>query len=345
MNQIEVIDQAFVPNTCCLANVNSFDRDSLATATIEHECDITPDLLTLSLDDYSTRCMSGPIGVLVTIAKMPTRHPINLILTYDDPVPEQSKLAQLMIQAEKISHMPEVERPGALVSLIRDNIKYPYRDPNLIGRELSREEQAFADRILSHDPYVGVSEVCEFGIGICGHFAAVFQKLSNSAKLESDCHAAFCHLTNIRFPQSDRSLFKSFQLGTTLRVPHAWNEVFLSNGELIPVDATTGLVGTSLDHRFAFIEAGYRTTPCFHYGIELGGNDKSVDLFGERDPSCFLSPGERYKTILISLPPTTEVGELCLKFDRSGTSGFSYYIESATFVQGDFVKVIRNHRK
>ncbi|RLI90706.1 MAG: hypothetical protein DRO89_05400, partial [Candidatus Altiarchaeales archaeon] len=166
------------------------------------------------------------IPIQVTIR----RHPVEInegdVLFHTVTIDSSDKLNKLKEKARELKELPERDRIKAVNELVRKTLRYPYE----LGREKISEEAG---------KRVNLSEVVEKGVGVCGHFSALYAVLAQEAGLKVAPQSG--KVKNIMRPGTGERLFKAYELGE--EIYHAWIEIELNDGTWIPVDPTANVVG------------------------------------------------------------------------------------------------------
>jgi len=163
-------------------------------------------------------------------------------------------------KARDLLLIPEKERIGRVLEILRSHLKYAYKD---VIEELYKADSRKADwvekntGITSKIPNFPLSQVLEGGFGICTHFATAYLWLAQKAGLKGVILSSGDNvIKNIRRSDNNERLFKSFEVGEYTS-PHVWVEIKTSTGDWIPVDPTTNLIGDTEEGLQMFREANY----------------------------------------------------------------------------------------
>lgn len=225
---------------------------------------------------------------------------------------ETEKVHNLVLQAEAIKNLPEHERPAAILNLLRDNIQYAHKD---VLEKVSETDPELAQWVAKNTGLnsfstmnVPLSELVEKGYGVCRHLSVAYLYLAEKAGLEG-CfmNSDSGTIKNIERTDTKEKLFKSTEIGKPVS-PHSWIEIKLSNGQWIPVDPSTKLVGDSPEKLEMFRQANYLA---IGYGIDIEGEPH--ELWAEGKGLTF-KPGESrtegaYHLFLKSTRPSYKISK------------------------------------
>ncbi|MEK9156273.1 MAG: transglutaminase-like domain-containing protein [Patescibacteria group bacterium] len=200
--------------------------------------------------------------VTVTIEKQPTK--IVEGETYCNGAvlvdTESESMRSLATQEEALKELPEAQRPGAVLKLLRENVHYAYNDVIDAIAQTNPDLAAWVAKNTGVDSHVfklPLSQIIDKGYGVCRHLSVAYLWLAQKAGLEGTLLTSdYRGITNVERRDNGKQLFKSVAVGEPL-IPHAWTEVRLSNGEWVPVDPSVMLVGDTEEGMQTFQEAGY----------------------------------------------------------------------------------------
>jgi hypothetical protein len=234
-----------------------------------------------------------PLEIPMEIEKLPTTAEMGAIL-HMIQIDHSPRYQQMIEEARAIQALPERERPRALVRLLRSQVQFAY--PIKI-QELEEKDPVLAERVKGIidirtegvvDP-LPLSEVIESGYGVCRHLAVAMLPLAQAAGLEGAlCASNSGRIKNVIRKDTGQPLFKLYDIDSTTD-PHVWVELRTSDGEWIPVDPATQLVGDNLESLATFQEANYRALTGF---LNIKGFPAHVGWL-DNDPSLEFLPGER----------------------------------------------------
>jgi hypothetical protein len=205
----------------------------------------------------------------------------------------------LVRKARDLQKEPEDKRIKEVVKLVRETIKYPYQETL---EEIQKTDEKEADWIKENacgdvTGNVKLSEIVEHGYGACRQYSILFALLAQEAGLRgtTEFSSTWKKMNNIIRPDTKEKLFKTVPLGE-IDPPHAWNEVQLSDGRWIPVDATANLIGIDSNSLEIFQRARYESSRNFEINNLPAGLAYS--------PSISFKPGQgtvkQEKTIKLS---------------------------------------------
>lgn len=215
---------------------------------------------------------------------------------------ELPALAEMLGNARELRALPERQRPGALLHLLRSKVAYSYPD---ILASLGRTDSTLVEAIRDNNrtPFIEQAvfrRAVQLGYGNCQPLSVAMLYLGKEAGLEGAFLTNAPRLgkiegadpnpiTNVIRRDTHTRLFKMDErIGSNIPEGHAWVELRTSDGEWIPVDPATELVGDTEEGIATFKEANYRAS----VGLKLNMSPlpEGVQHFGTRDLE-FL-PGE-----------------------------------------------------
>lgn len=166
-------------------------------------------------------------------------------------------------QATALQTLPEEQRPRRVLELLRGSVQYAY--PGVV-KELQASDPELGAWVAANvstnrqgAPPVKLSDVLQSGYGVCSHLAPAYLWLAEKAGLEGGIFTSDTGvITNVLNPETGQPLFKSTDVGQPAEA-HAWAEIRLSNGQWIPVDPSTGIIGDDQPGRNTFAAAGYKS--------------------------------------------------------------------------------------
>lgn len=220
---------------------------------------------------------------------------------------ETEKMSSITSRAEALRTVPEIERPKAVLELLRENVQYAYND---VGEAVSKSDPELASWVAqntginSSASNVPLSELIDKGYGVCRHLAVAYLWLAQKAGLEGTLMASdYGGIRNIKRTDTGERLFKSVDVGQPLPA-HAWAEIRTSDGRWIPVDPSVKLVGDTEEGLSMFQEAGYEGI--WGYGIEIDTqpNELSPNSTKMTMPPAQSTAEAKFSLLLKSTKPT-----------------------------------------
>ena len=200
---------------------------------------------------------------------------------------ETEKMKSIAKEAEEASTLPETERIKKVLEIFKNYIHYAYKeDIDKLAESDSESANWIRENIIKKaENKVPISQVFEKGYGICRHMAPAYLWLAQKAGLKGliATRAGKGIIKNItRTDNNNKKLFKTDIPG------HAWIEIQLGDGRLVPVDPSVedGLVGDTEESLDMFRKANYMAAADEAYYGEGSNN-----LSGLKTPINF-SPGE-----------------------------------------------------
>lgn len=156
---------------------------------------------------------------------------------------ETEKMQSIVDEVKKFQDLPEEERLSKILETLRKYVKYPFKKDNdnlkSENPELAEwvEENVLTDAIK----IMNLSDTFEKGYGICGNLSLAYLYLAEKVGLKGVILNSEV-IQNINRADNNEQLFKLVDVGE--RAPsHFWCEIELSNGEWVPVDPSTNLIG------------------------------------------------------------------------------------------------------
>ncbi|MFZ2522303.1 MAG: transglutaminase-like domain-containing protein [Minisyncoccia bacterium] len=218
---------------------------------------------------------------------------------------ETERMQSLATQAEALLEIPENERPAKVLEILRSKMHYAYND---VLDKLSESDPDLAKWVaentglsspFSHD--VPLSDLVEKGYGVCRHLSVAYLWLAQKAGLKGVLLSSeYGSIKNIERTDTKQKLFRSADIGKPVSA-HSWVEIKTSDGQWIPVDPSTKLVGDSEEGLAMFKEANYLA---IGYGIDIDA--EPGDKLGVDRTAIFFAPAE----------PTSS-GTFCLELRSS----------------------------
>jgi hypothetical protein len=282
-----------------------------------------------------------PLEIPMEIEKLPTTVEVGTVL-HMIKIDNSPRYQQMLEEAKALREIPERERPRKLVELLRSQIQYAY--PAKI-KELEETDPALAERINRiidirtegvADP-LPLSEVVESGYGVCRHLAVAMLPLAQAAGLQGAlCASNAGRIKNIIRKDNGQQLFKLYNIESTTD-PHVWVELRTSDGEWIPVDPATQLVGDNSDSLATFQDANYRALTGY---LDIKGLPAHVSWLYQ-DPSLEFLPGEKThngtlkvnakETFAIKQSPTGELVSQVAETNYKGPLSFTISAQPSSY--------------
>jgi len=157
---------------------------------------------------------------------------------------ENDKMLSIVKELEQYKDLPEKEKLSKVLDVLRKNIQYPYKKDveDLKAKNPDLAEWVEKSNMLSSGwSPVNLSDTFEKGYGICGNLSLAYLYLADKVGLKGVILSSD-EITNINRTDNNEPLFKLVDVGQ--RAPeHFWCEIELSNGEWMPVDPSTKLIG------------------------------------------------------------------------------------------------------
>lgn len=159
---------------------------------------------------------------------------------------ESEKMKAVAEECLEFKDLPEKELLHKILEILRKNIDYPFEKK---VEEIRKNDPDLADWIdkntpINNYPLGGVnklSDIFEKGYGICGNMSVAFLYLAEKVDLRGIIFYGD-EIKNILRSDNNEPLFKSREVGSPAPT-HSWCEIKLSNGEWVPVDPATKLIG------------------------------------------------------------------------------------------------------
>lgn len=222
---------------------------------------------------------------------------------------ETDKMLSLAKELEQYKDLPEKEKLAKILDILRKNVQYPYKKDieNLKIANSDLAEWVEKNNMLSSGwSPINLSDTFEKGYGICGNLSLAYLYLVEKAGLKGVILSGD-EIVNINRADNNKPLFKLVDVGQ--RAPdHFWCEIELSNGEWMPVDPSTKLIGDEKGIE-DFKKANYigrpKTLPA-EIDINAGLNCPIKINF---------LPGEKYGEALCEVKKTTPINLSKVKKD------------------------------
>lgn len=263
-----------------------------------------------------------PLRFAVTLEKVPTQINDGVeveSITIDRKSP---KLQGLYQQAQALRSIPERERPRQLLGLLRSNVHFAYTD---VLDEVAKTNPKLAQWVAentgissSSSRPQSLSEVVDKGYGVCRHLSVAMLALAKEAGMEG----AYLTYGPTPDPQylmenvlkdDSQPLFKMMSPGDKYYGGHAWVELKTSDGEWIPVDPSTQIVGDTLQGMELFRKANYRAL--VSQSLDIGGFPPGpVNDLGAQD--LFFLPGEATHTGIVEVNSRPKYKPIVLRMNK-----------------------------
>lgn len=174
---------------------------------------------------------------------------------------ETENMQSLAAKAEALLELPENERPSKVLEILMSSMHYAYND---VIDKLSETDPDLAKWVaentglnVSSVSDVPLSELVEKKYGVCRHLSVAYLWLAQKAGLEGVLLGSdWGMIKNIERSDTKQKLFKSVEIGKPVSA-HVWVEIKTSDGQWIPVDPSTKLVGDSEEGLAMFRRANY----------------------------------------------------------------------------------------
>ncbi|GEM_PF-6798822 len=157
---------------------------------------------------------------------------------------ETDKMLSISKELEQYKDLPEKEKLAKVLDILRKNIQYPYKKDieNLKTTNPDLVKWIEESKMLSSGwSPINLSDTFEKGYGICGNLSLAYLYLVEKVGLEGVILYGD-EIVNINRTDNNEPLFKLTEVGQRA-YSHFWCEIKLSNGEWIPVDPSTKLIG------------------------------------------------------------------------------------------------------
>lgn len=215
---------------------------------------------------------------------------------------ESPEFDEIRREARKLGELPEMERPRKLVELIRGRVRYAYKSTL---EELQPLDPGKVDWAINklRTKEAKLSEILTMGLSECDQFAMLLLLLGNEAGLEGTIASYKSeidnrnNIINVNRIDNGEPLFKSFGVGSPLIGGHAWVEFKMKNGDWMPVDPTTNLVGDCVADLETMRRANYSSS--IYLTEWMTGDALRLDRSGYR-----FFPGESEHRGIVRLRPS-----------------------------------------
>lgn len=214
---------------------------------------------------------------------------------------ESPELKDLICKARNTRTLPERERPRHIMNLLRERVDYSF-ERKLFELEKNDKDLVQAVRRNNRSPVIEIlalREAVRLGYANCNTMTISMLILGKEAGLEG------AYLTNapqmgnrdgfdpnpiINIIRNDtrQKLFREYEAYENFPEGHGWAELRTSEGEWIPVDPATQLVGDCEAGMDTFRKARYRAA--LFMDVNFTSNGRNLNHKGIRDLEFF--PGE-----------------------------------------------------
>ncbi len=159
---------------------------------------------------------------------------------------ESEKMKSIAEKCLKFKDLPEKKLLHKILEILREHIDYPFKEK---VEEIRKNDPELADWLNKNTPIknfpVGgpnkISDIFAKGYGICGNLSVAYLYLVEKVGLKGVIFYGD-EIKNILRSDNNEKLFKSSEVEAPVGT-HSWCEIKLSNGEWIPVDPSTKLIG------------------------------------------------------------------------------------------------------
>ena len=158
---------------------------------------------------------------------------------------ESGKMKSIVEEVLKHKDLPEKERLSKILEILRKYISYPYKETVEEIKKTNPDSAKWIEENLSLSDFPTnpnkLSDIFENGYGICGNLSLAYLYLAEKVGLNGVILSGD-EIKNIERSDNNGPLFKSRKVGE--QAPsHVWCEIKLKNGEWVPVDPSTKLIG------------------------------------------------------------------------------------------------------
>lgn len=254
-----------------------------------------------------------PLRFAVTLEKAPTPIDIGTVIENITIDNEGPKLQEMMMQVQALRDIPERERPRKILQILRSNVHYAYND---VLEDVAQTDPELARwvaentgvRSSSAKPLT-LSEVVDKGYGVCRHLSVGMLALAKEAGMEGaylthqplisvkrDAEEKYI-MKNVTRKDNNQPLFKGDKVGDPVYEGHAWVELRTSQGEWIPVDPSTQLVGDTPEGMQTFKDANY--IAAVGASLDIEGFPSPTGHLGNQD--LWFTPAEQIHTGILEV--------------------------------------------
>lgn len=248
------------------------------------------DAFTVSSPHVDLASEGDPLRFSITLEKIATPIDQGTVIeniTIDNKSP---KLQEMYRQARALREIPERERPRQILELLRSNVQFAYED---VMSEVAKGDPELS-RWVAENTGIGssnykplsLSEVVDSGYAVCRHLSVAMLALAKEAGMEG-AYLTYTSpisakvepnpkylIKNVIRKDTNQPLFKSITTGEAVWGGHAWVELRTSDGNWIPVDPSTQLVGDNPEGLETFRDANYISYPTTSF--KIGGLPEDV---------------------------------------------------------------------
>lgn len=263
----------------------------------------------ISIPHVSLDSEKEPLRFSVTLEKMPTPVADGTVIENITVDRESPKLQEMFKQAAALKDIPNREKPRRLMEILRANVHFAYEDAL---NELANTNPDLAKWVAENTGVASssarpltLSQITEAGYGVCRHLSVGMLALAKEAGLRgafltnsSGMRGDPMPIKNIVRKDTNEPLFKMSPVGD-MWGGHAWVELEVAQGEWVPVDPSTQLVGDTQEGMEIFKEANYR--PTVGRSLDIEGLPNGVWV-KNRDLEFF--PGEAQHTGILPVNAT-----------------------------------------
>ncbi|MEI6886947.1 MAG: transglutaminase domain-containing protein [bacterium] len=188
-------------------------------------------------------------------------------------------LRNLISEASKLKDIPVYERIHKIVEMTRSQLKYFDSSYKELFKSSDPEKYNWLIENVTNSYNGSLADVVEQGYGICANFTVLCAYLCQSAGLDVVLNTCGNPSPkNIIRSDTSKPIFRFSPLNEMVG-GHTWLEV-INGEELIPVDPTVNLVGTTPEIRAIFEESGYIDHLLTYSLLEdpLDNSDVRVDI-------------------------------------------------------------------
>lgn len=204
-------------------------------------------------------------------------------------------LIEMYERAYALRELPERTRPHRVLELLRSRVQYAYGNVMADVAKEDPDKAAWVDDYIHGDKDVTLSQVVDHTYAICRHIAVGYLALAQEAGIQG-AYATYQApgtiddprflMRNVMRADTQTPLFRSTPVGNVFYDGHAWVELKMSDGEWLPVDPITQLVGDTREAMETFRAANYRES----VGLDVEGFPPYVGVTDSLDLQFI--PGE-----------------------------------------------------
>lgn len=280
----------------------SSEQDSFASVEIKN----IDGIFEISSPHVELHSNKEPLKLELTLGKLSTSVEEGERIDYITVNREGKTMQSMLIEAGKLKDLPDLEKPRKVMEILKKRVRYAFGD---IVDELAMVNPTLADWVSKNTGLessfvsVNTSEIAESGYGICRHLAVMMLVLGKEAGLEG----AFCTysrvddpsdaLRNVNRVDTGKPLFRGNNPGEPIPSAHAWVELKTCDGDWVPVDPSTELVGDTPEGLETFRQAKYQAQIGAYVNIE---GMKGSTSYSSLECMAFL-PGEGSHTGVVNI--------------------------------------------